>query len=138
MAVAMELIRTRKSRLSMDLAPLIDVVFQLLVFFMLTSTFAQPAMKLILAKATVTDLAQKETIVISIDKQGEIFLNNRPTTFDSLKSDLQEVIKKYDDPSVHVKGDRDMPYKFFVQVMDVAKQAGATHVLIVHQGKTGR
>jgi len=138
MAVAMELIRTRKSRLSMDLAPLIDVVFQLLVFFMLTSTFAQPAMKLILPKATVTDLAQKETIVISIDKQGEIFLNNRPTTFDSLKSDLQEVIKKYDDPSVHVKGDRDMPYKFFVQVMDVAKQAGATHVLIVHQGKTGR
>lgn len=134
----MELIRARKSRLSMDLVPLIDVVFQLLVFFMLTSTFAQPAMKLVLPQATVSDLAQKETIVISIDKQGEIFLNKRPTTFDSLKSDLQEVIKKYNDPSVHVKGDQDMPYKFFVQVMDIAKQAGATHVHIVHQGKTGR
>lgn len=134
----MELIRARKSRLSMDLVPLIDVVFQLLVFFMLTSTFAQPAMKLVLPQATVSDLAQKETIVISIDKQGEIFLNKRPTTFDSLKSDLQKVIKKYNDPSVHVKGDQDMPYKFFVQVMDIAKQAGATHVHIVHQGKTGR
>ncbi len=124
--------------MSMDLAPLIDVVFQLLIFFMLTSTFAQPAMKLILPQAAMTDLAQQETIVISIDKQGEIFLNNRLTTFDFLKSDLQEVIKKYNDHSVHVKGDQDMPYKFFVQVMDLAKQAGATHVHIVHEGKTER
>lgn len=136
MAVAMELIRTRKSRLSMDLAPLIDVVFQLLVFFMLTSSFANPAMKLVLPQASAAGQMEQENIVISIDRDGQIFLNDRKMALESLRPELQKLLAAREDQSVHVKGDQQMPYKFFIQVMDLAKQAGATQVNIVYQQST--
>lgn len=133
MAVAMELIRTRKSRLSMDLAPLIDVVFQLLVFFMLTSSFANPAMKLVLPQASAAGQMEQENIVITIDRDGQVFLNDRKMVLESLRLELQKLLAAREDQSVHVKGDQQMPYKFFIQVMDLAKQAGATQVNIVYQ-----
>ncbi len=133
MAVAMELIRTRKSQLSMDLAPLIDVVFQLLVFFMLTSSFANPAMKLVLPQASAAGQMEQENIVITIDRDGQVFLNDRKMALESLRPALQKLLAAREDQSVHVKGDQQMPYKFFIQVMDLAKQAGATQVNIVYQ-----
>lgn len=136
--VAMDLIRPRKSHLSLDMVPLIDVVFQLLIFFMLTSTFAHPSMNLILPQAEMRDVTQQETIVIHIDREGKMFLNNQPTAFDSLKSDLQHALARHAHSPVHVQGDRDMPYKFFVRVMDLARQAGATRLRIVHQGEKER
>ncbi len=129
----MELIRTRKSRLSMDLAPLIDVVFQLLVFFMLTSSFANPAMKLVLPQASAAGQMEQEDIVITIDRDGQVFLNDRKMALESLRPELQKLLAAREDQSVHVKGDQQMPYKFFIQVMDLAKQAGATQVNIVYQ-----
>lgn len=132
----MELIRTRKSRLSMDLAPLIDVVFQLLVFFMLTSSFANPAMKLVLPQASAAGQMEQENIVISIDRDGQIFLNDRKMALESLRPELQKLLAAREDQSVHVRGDQQMPYKFFIQVMDLAKQAGATQVNIVYQQST--
>ena len=71
----MELIRAKKPNLSIDLAQLIDVVFQLLVFFMLTSTFASPAIKMILPKAKAVESVDVERIVVSINEDGLIFIN---------------------------------------------------------------
>ncbi len=129
----MELIRTRKPKLSIDMAPLIDVVFQLLVFFMLTSTFANPAMKLDLPKAMADDNIPQEHIVVSIDQEGALFLNDTETSMAALKADLQKQFAQSGKNSVHVRGDQNMPYHYFVEVMDVARQAGAQQVNIVHQ-----
>ncbi len=128
----MELIRTKKSKLSLDLAPLIDVVFQLLIFFMLTSAFANPAMKMTLPKAIASDSQEKENITISINQEGEVYLNDKPTSLKTLKSDLIALFKKIGNQAIHLKGDQDMPYKYFVEIMDIAKQAGAEHINIVH------
>ncbi|VAX34875.1 Biopolymer transport protein ExbD/TolR [hydrothermal vent metagenome] len=129
----MKIIRAKKPHLSMDLAPLIDVVFQLLVFFMLTSTFSNPAIQLDLPKAVASDEVQQENVVISIDENGLIFLNEQSTSVDAFKDDLRILLKKMDKKSVNIKGDQDMPYKHFVQIMDLAKQAGAIQINIVHQ-----
>jgi biopolymer transport protein ExbD len=129
----MEIIRARKPRLSLDLAPLIDVVFQLLVFFMLTSVFIQPAMKIVLPQAASTEETPREEIMISIDPQGEIFINEQRSSFADLKDDLAVHIGADPQRPVHIRGDQDMPYKYFVEVMDVARQLGARQVLIVHQ-----
>ena len=129
----MELIRAKKSKLSIDLAPLIDVVFQLLVFFMLTSTFANPAIKMILPKAISGDSSSQQMIVFSIDRNGDLYINDRTTNIDRFESNLREILTVQGKNSIHIKGDQDMPYKYFVQIIDLARQAGATQINIVHQ-----
>lgn len=129
----MEFLRPKHPSLSLDLAPLIDIVFQLLIFFMLSSSFLNPALKLRLPKATVHDSKAPEHIVVSIDQGGKVFVNRLEVQMADLRAQLERRILKDSQKSVHIRGDREMAYKYFVQVMDVARQAGAKQVNIVHE-----
>lgn len=130
----MEFIRPKKVSLSFDMAPLIDIVFQLLIFFMLSSSFLNPALRLDLPKAVYEDQKAPEQTIISVDRSGTIFLNTAKTSLRELKSQLEVVFEKAESKkSVHLRGDQNMPYKFFVEVMDIARQAGATQINIVHE-----
>lgn len=129
----MQLVRAKKQKLSMDLAPLIDVVFQLLVFFMLTSTFANPAIKMVLPKAVSADANDRQLVVVSIDENQDIFIDDQPVSIEGFKSRLVDVLSTKKEKSIHIRGDKDMPYERFVQLMDLARQAGASQVNILHQ-----
>lgn len=130
----MEFIRSKKPSLSLDMAPLIDVVFQLLIFFMLSSSFFNPTLKLDLPKAVTEDRREIEQIRVSVDKGGTIFVNDVKTSLDELKPRLQAKLLKDPKKSLHLRGDEAMPYRFFVEVMDQARQAGARQIHIVHEG----
>jgi biopolymer transport protein ExbD len=129
----MELIRAKKVQLSLDMAPLIDVVFQLLVFFMLTSSFAYPSMKLILPQAATDETVSRQQVVISIDQAGEIFINDRKSSLEIFASDLRKELRAKKIEEVFIRGDQDMPYRHFIEIMDLAKQAGAKQINILHQ-----
>jgi len=129
----MEFLRPKRPSLSLDMAPLIDIVFQLLIFFMLSSSFLNPALKLSLPRATIHDSKIPEQIVVSIDQTGKVFVNRAQVQMADLKTQLERRISQDSKKSVHIRGDREMPYKYFVQVMDVARQAGAKQVNIVHE-----
>ena len=129
----MEFLRVKKSSLGLDMAPLIDIVFQLLIFFMLTSAFSYPIMKLDLPKAATSDPSQSKKIVISLDQAGTVSLNSQALSFSELKSVLEKKLAEVSDKSVHIQGDEQMPYRYFVQVMDTAREAGATRINIIHK-----
>lgn len=129
----MEFLRPKRPSLSIDMAPLIDIVFQLLIFFMLSSSFLNPALKLNLPKAQVHDSKEREQIVVSIDQMGKVFVNRIQVQIADLKAQLEQKISQDSKRSVHIRGDKEMPYKYFVQVMDLARQAGAKQVNIVHE-----
>lgn len=131
----MELIRPKKLSLGLDMAPLIDVVFQLLIFFMLTSSFSNPALKLNLPKAVVQDQKETERIVVSVDKSGNIFVNATKTELNEFKTQLERKLVSDSKKSIHFRGDEEAPYKIFVEVMDLARQAGARQINIVHEAK---
>ncbi len=132
----MELIRVRKSTLSLDMAPLIDVVFQLLIFFMLTTSFANPSlMKLNLPRAVTEDKKDIHHFSVTIKPDGSAYLNDKQLSLDQLGQKLSEGLQRENTKVVNIQGDEDMPYKYFVEVMDIARQAGAHHVNIVHQKK---
>ena len=133
----MEFLRPKRPSLSLDMAPLIDIVFQLLIFFMLSSSFLNPALKLSLPKAQIHDSKVPEQIVVSIDQRGRVFVNRVEVQMATLKSQLEAKLARSVKPSVHIRGDQEMAYKYFVQVMDSARQAGATQVNIIHE-ETGR
>lgn len=115
------------------MAPLIDIVFQLLIFFMLTSAFTNPAMKLDLPKASTKDDNKTEQIVISISQTGKIMLNTTPVTLETLGYSLSALLKNEPSKAIHLQGEAQMPYEYFVQVMDIARQTGAKQILIVHE-----
>lgn len=131
----MDFVRSKKVSLSLDMAPLIDVVFQLLIFFMLSSSFDNPALTLSLPKAVTDDLKGDQHIVINVEKDGQLYMDSKLVSIESLRPELEERFKRFPSHAVHLRGDQDMPYKFFVEVMDKARQAGARQINIVHQGE---
>lgn len=128
-----EFIRPKKASLSLDMTPMIDIVFQLLIFFMLSSSFLNPSLKLTLPKAVQGEDREPEQIIVSADKTGNIYLNTQKVLKEQLKAQLENRFAKDSKKAVHLRGDAEMPYKFFVEVMDIARQAGAQQINIVHE-----
>ena len=115
------------------MTPMIDIVFQLLIFFMLSSSFLNPTLKLTLPKAVQHDKREPQQVVISADKAGNIYVNTQKVPKDALKAQLENRFAKDSKKAVHLRGDSEMPYKFFVEIMDIARQAGARQINIVHE-----
>lgn len=130
----MEFIRSRKPALSLDMAPLVDVVFQLLIFFMLTSSFLSPSMRLNLPKAVTRDKRDGEGVVVTIARDGNFFVNREPVAKEDLPGTIARGIASAPVKSVDLKGDGDVAYRYFVQAMDAARRAGVSHINIVHEG----
>lgn len=129
----MEFIRPKRASLSLDLAPLIDIVFQLLIFFMLTSTFLNPALKLTLPTASSREKIDPEQLVVSMDRGGNIYVNFDKVEMHDLKDVLQARLAIMKSKAVNFRGDQNLRYQEFVKVMDIAKQAGARQLNIIHQ-----
>ena len=125
--------RQRRPSIRMELSPLIDCIFQLLIFFMLSSSFLTPAIQLTLPSATAGTSQNELEIIITLSKEGDVYLNNTKTSLISLKSELQRMLTESNHKSVTIRGDQNMPYSAFLDALDIAKQSGAVHVNVAHQ-----
>ena len=106
--------RQRRPSIRMELSPLIDCIFQLLIFFMLSSTFLTPAIQLTLPSATAGTSQNELEIIITLSKQGDVYLNNTKTSLISLQAELQRMLSETDHKSVTIRGDQNMPYSTFL------------------------
>src|SRR3990167_7341391 len=89
----------------LDIAPLIDVVFQLLIFFMLTSNFVfQPGIQVSLPKAITSEVINSENIIVTVTGQDLLFWNDKPITIVDLSSRLREAAA--DNKSLLLKADK--------------------------------
>ncbi|MFL2863725.1 MAG: ExbD/TolR family protein [Pirellulaceae bacterium] len=125
--------RQRRPSIRMELSPLIDCIFQLLIFFMLSSTFLTPAIQLTLPSATAGTSQNELEIIITLSEEGDVYLNNTKTSLISLKSELQRMLTESSHKSVTIRGDQNMPYSAFLDALDIAKRSGAIHVNVAHQ-----
>ena len=125
--------RQRRPSIRMELSPLIDCIFQLLIFFMLSSTFLTPAIQLTLPSAAAGTSQNELEIIITLSDEGDVYLNNTKTSLISLKSELQRMLTESSHKSVTIRGDQNMPYSAFLDALDIAKRSGAIHVNVAHQ-----
>ncbi len=127
----MEFKRRKKIHTQLDIAPLIDIVFLLLIFFMLSSHFiTQSGIKIILPKAVTAKLHQEEDIVIFISEHNNLYLNKEPLTLDALLIKLKAKVKQSEKKTVIIKADERINLGLAVKVMDIAKQADAEGLII--------
>jgi biopolymer transport protein ExbD len=137
-AATMKIARPRRTAASIDMTPMIDCVFQLLIFFMLSSTFLLPRLELSLPEATASGAsAAPEQIFISFDGRGRLFLNQDPVTLDSLVTHLEPLVARSKEKVVTVQGDKAAPFDCFVRALAAAQQAGAVRVDVAHEPKNG-
>lgn len=132
----MEFYGRKRISTHLNIAPLIDVVFLLLIFFMLSSHFVtQPGIKITLPSAVTAKLHPEEDIIISITEDSNLYLNERPVTLKNLLEQLKIEIAKTEKRTVVIKADEKIDLGLAVKVMDIAKQADAERLIISTQMK---
>jgi biopolymer transport protein ExbD len=127
----MEFERRKRISTHLNIAPLIDVVFLLLVFFMLSSHFLrQPGIKISLPAASSAQQHAAEDIVILISENNRLYLNENPVTLEALSGALKSVIAQSEGREVIVKADEKIDLGLAVRVMDIARGAQAEKLVI--------
>ncbi len=112
-----------------DIAPLIDVIFQLLVFFMLSSSFTfQSGIHVKLPKAVTSDTIKEENFIITITSENIIYLNDQVITLKELKTKLQAPTIK--NRPMLIKSDRRASMGRIVDVWDLCRNLGIEKINI--------
>lgn len=115
-----------------DIAPLIDIVFQLLIFFMLTSSFImQPAIRVNLPRAVTSDVVQEDNLIIVISAENIIYLNKKIITLTELKLRLE----KFKDKPILIKSDRRASLGRVVEIWDLCRDLGISNINIATNQK---
>ncbi|NOZ57073.1 MAG: biopolymer transporter ExbD [Calditrichaeota bacterium] len=130
----MEFRTNRKLMTAFSAISLTDIVLLLLIFFLLSSSYiVQPGIKVRLPKAASTETAQEKQIVLTITRDQEIFLNGRRTLLGELGGQLQKLLADKPDQLVVIRADKDLTLAKTIEVIDLAKTAGATRFFIATQ-----
>jgi biopolymer transport protein ExbD len=127
----------RQKRPLLDLTPLIDVVFLLLIFFMVSTTFdKQTRLKVDLPQASTANAAEEQTpqIKLTIDAGGHFYVNDREvisTDADTLRRALEKAAGGKTDIPVVITVDKTAPFQAPMTAMDAASQAGLSRLRFV-------
>lgn len=123
----------RETELDINITPLIDVVFLLLIFFMVSTTFQRESeitIELPESSGKAAETAEK-VIEISIDNEGRYFVNQRrikDTDIETLKSAIKITRGDTKEPKLIISADKMTPHQSVVRAMDAARQLGLVHL----------
>jgi biopolymer transport protein ExbD len=126
----LDLFPSRRKRFHIDMAPLIDVVFLLLIFFMLTFAIQGQGLAISLPEGEETEKVEKD-IIVKIDRNNKLYLNDRQIEIDSLGAALGEDLLRRSDKLVVIDSAPKVKYGLFARVLDVSREAGAEHFSII-------
>ncbi len=122
--------RTRRAvNYNINIASLIDVLFLLLIFFVVTSVFIeQPNIKLDLPRASHAETTKFAGLTITINKEGRLFFGKQSVGITELGAILRSRTEAQGDVVLVLRADRDVAYGVVVAVMDVARGAGLKRI----------
>ncbi len=120
--------KLREGHAEIDTGPLNDILFILLMFFLMISTLANPNVIKMSVPRAKSDTRQKQSVVVSVDKDKNLFVGSKRINADSLESVLRKYIKEGDSikPAVVINADSVAHWGEIVKVMKVARRLGAT------------
>ena len=127
--------RTQIKKGELDIAPLIDVVFQLLIFFMLTSNFViQPGIKVALPRAITSEVLSSESFIVTLTGQDLLFLNDKPITIQELVVQLKQAAGA--SKSMLLKADNGASLGRVVEIWDLCRELGIPQINIATNQKS--
>ncbi|STO31240.1 biopolymer transport protein ExbD [Fusobacterium necrogenes] len=128
--------RKKRGEGLLELTPLVDVVFLLLIFFLVATTFEdiKGGIKIELPQSAIREISEVKEIQILVDKDKKMLLNykvagkNEQVVVDkgNLKDELEKRLKESPEKNVIISADKKLDYGYIVEIMSISKEAGAT------------
>ena len=113
-----------------NIAPMVDVLFLLLIFFMVTSTFVdQPNIKLDLPSTVHANTSKIDEMNLLITRDGNIFLENEIVDINNLENVLRKLVPMMEKKTLVMRADKEVSYGIVIKVMDSAKGAGVHKIV---------
>ncbi len=127
----MNLTTRHKPMAAFSIISLADIVLLLLIYFLLTSTYVvSQGIKVRLPKAEAERVQEVQNIVVSITREGKIFLNNRPVTIQELTPKIHQLLKERPGASIVLMADEDVRIQEAVNVLEASAKAGGRKLII--------
>lgn len=132
----MKLREKKRRKVQINITSLIDVLFLLLIFFMVSSTFIEkPGMDLELPESESSTLKEIKDLVLQIQRDGVMILNNKRVGWENLKSELEFEHRANFEAALILQADKNVTHGIVVRVMDIAQQVGITKLIIATRDK---
>ncbi len=123
----MEFERRKRTFLHTNIAPLIDVVFILLLFFMVTSRIMiTSSIEVSLPSSVTSDTEVTEEIVLLVTEAGDIYVRDKKVSMEEICNELHGELMKFPSHPVTIKADKTIPLSLLVRVIDEVRLAGAS------------
>ena len=134
----MQFLDKKRRKVIINITSLIDVLFLLLIFFMISSTFIeQPGMKLELPETKSATTDKIKELILEINSDGSMILNQEAVTMDDLEQNFKKLIPSLEEKSLVLKADKTVPHGTVVKVMDLARLSGLEKIIIATQVEIG-
>ena len=115
-----------------NVTPFVDVMLVLLIIFMVTAPMMMQGVDVDLPEATSEPLsAQEEALIVSINKDGQVFISDYEVQVDALGEKLLKILEGRESREVYIKGDKTVPYGVVVRVMSEMEAAGIEKIGMV-------
>lgn len=113
----------------LNISPLVDMVFLLLIFFLVSTTFSrETGVSVRKPKAKTASALSRESVLVAVTADGDIHINNRRVDLETLSGILKDLLKEKPESPVIIVADKESFTGRIIQVMDVCKQAGAQNL----------
>ncbi|MEC8191278.1 MAG: biopolymer transporter ExbD [Myxococcota bacterium] len=124
--------RSRRVEAGVDVTPLIDIIFQLVLFFMVSTTFVTaPGLEVDLPRSSAdTVLRDTDDVSVLIADDGSVYIDEQPVDFNGLNAALERVAARDPNTLVMLKADRTVSHGRVVAIMDAARSNGLTRLAI--------
>lgn len=120
-----------------NVTPLVDVILVLLIVFMITAPMLAAGMKVELPQAqAIEPLDPKEPVVITVQKDGKLFLGRNEVARETIVAKLRETVGDDRARAIHLRGDRDVAYGEMVSVMDRLAASGFVKIALLANANT--
>ncbi|MDR2434387.1 MAG: biopolymer transporter ExbD [Treponema sp.] len=127
--------RKKTEAVGVDITPLLDVVFQLLLFFILTSALVQLGIELDLPESNQSNEVLEADMVISIDKEGRVFFNDRIVGIEEVEAALRSFAAQNSSGNVILRVDSAAAYGNFFSILDASRNAGIKNIHLAYEEK---
>ncbi len=122
----------KRSYVHLDIAPLVDVVLNLLLFFMLTSHLVEePAIKIRLPNSKTAESGREISQMITITKDGDLYFMDKRVDLKNLRADIQNRLPDMEKSFLRIKADREVEIGLLVSVIDEVRLAGVKNFSIL-------
>ena len=129
--------KEEKELISINITPLIDIVFLLLVFFMLATSFIQKStIEVNLSSEKTIEVGNKKNnVVLILNKKGLIYLNNKLINVSNIRNEISNIVKKNPKYNILIKSHKKIPVQKVIRLIEEVRLAGTDNIKLVNLEK---